>query len=358
MNWRRTRAVLRKELIHIVRDPRSLVMALAFPFLLLLLFSYALSLDVDRIPTIVFDQDRSPGSRALLADFQGSPYFSIAGAAATYADIERSFDRGDTYLAVVIPPGFRRVQLLLDGSDSNTASLAQNYATTVVAAFAARRAQRPVPIEPRVRVWYNSAMKSRNFIIPGLVAVILQIIAALLTSLTVAREWETGTMEQLLSTPLRPAELIFGKLGAFYLLGVADAIIATVAAIFIFDVPFRGEVWFLAFATALFLFGALSWGLFISSVATTQVLAFQMGLLSSFLPAFLLSGFIYAIENMPAPIQVVSTIVPAKYFVAVLKSVYLKGLGLQALWWEVLLLAAYAAAVALLAIKRLRTKVA
>jgi len=358
MSWRRTRAILRKEILHIVRDPRSLAMALAFPFLLLLLFSYALSLDVDRIPTLVFDQDRSPESRSLVADFQGSPYFTIAGAASSYAAVERSFDRGETYLALVIPPGFGRVQILVDGSDSNTASIAQNYAATVVSTWAARRARRPVPVEPRVRVWYNSAMKSRNFIVPGLVAVILQIIAALLTSLTVAREWESGAMEQLLSTPLRPAELILGKLGAFYLLGAADAVIATLAAVFLFGVPFRGEVWFLAFATAIFLFGALSWGLFISSIASTQVLAFQMGLLSSFLPAFLLSGFIYAVENMPAPIQAVSTIVPAKYFVAVLKSVFLKGLGFQTLWREVLLLAVYAAAVALLAVRRLPTKVA
>jgi ABC-2 type transport system permease protein len=228
----------------------------------------------------------------------------------------------------------------------------------VVANFAAGRLKVKVPVEARIRVWYNSTLESRNFIVPGLISVILMIIAALLTSLTVAREWETGTLEQLLSTPLRASEFILGKLGAFFILGVADAVIAIVVGILVFHVPFRGSFIFLGVSTAVFLFGAFSWGLFLSSVADTQLQAFQMGMLSSFLPAFLLSGFIYAIENMPAPIQVATYLFPSRYFIAILKATFLKGLGFEVLWPQLGALVIYAVAMATLAMRRTRTKVA
>ncbi|MEZ5402617.1 MAG: ABC transporter permease [Bryobacteraceae bacterium] len=367
MNFTRTWAITRKELLHIGRDKRSLIMALGVPFLLLILFCYALSLDVDRVPTYIYDQDRSPESRDLIARFAGSRYFDIRSRAESLAEIDAAIVRGDAILAMVIPPRFSErlitrhpepVQLILDGADSNTASIAQAYALNTVSAFAAERFHVKPAVEAQMRVWYNSSLISRNFIVPGLVAVILMIIAALLTSLTIAREWESGTMEQLLSTPLRPAEMVLGKLAAFFVLGVADAVIAIGAAVWIFDVPFRGSVVFLGGATALFLFGAFSWGIFISSVANSQLLAYQMGLLSTFLPAFLLSGFIYAIENMPLPIRVVSNVTPSKYFVTILKGSFLKGVGFETLWPQIAFLSIYAALVATLAIKRLRTKVA
>ncbi len=367
MNLQRVGAVLRKELLHIVRDPRSLTLALAMPGLLLLLFSYALSLDVDHIPTLILDQDRSADSRSLVAQFAGSRYFTIEGHVTGYAEIDRCVDRNTCLLAVVIPRDFashlaerrpKPVQLLLDGTDSNTASIARGYAESVVTAWGSARLKLRVPIEVRTRVWYNSSLESKNFIVPGLISVILIIIAALLTSLTVAREWETGTLEQLLSTPLRSTELILGKLGAFFLLGVLDALIALVTAVFVFNVPFRGDLGFLALATAVFLVGAFSWGLFLSSVAETQLLAFQMGMLSSFLPAFLLSGFIYAIENMPLPVQIVSHLFPSRYFIAILKATFLKGLGFAELWPQLAALIAYAVIVAALAMRAMRTKVA
>ena len=362
----RTWAMTRKEILHIARDPRSLALALALPFIMLLMFSYALSLDVDHVPTLVLDHDNSPESRDLISRFQGSPYFDVA-LATGYSEIERKINRSEILLAVVIPEDFSKrlltgtpkaVQLILDGSDSNTASIAKAYAESVIAGFAAARFHAAPAVDARVRVWYNSSMRSRNFIVPGLLAVILMIIAALLTSLTIAREWEMGTMEQLLSTPLRPAEMIVGKLGAFFLLGVADAVISIVSAVFIFEIPFRGNIFFLAFATSLFLIGAFSWGLFVSSISSNQLEAFQVGILSSFLPAFLLSGFVYATENMPLPIQAVSRIVPSKYFVTILKSVFLKGMGFETLWREVLFLAVYAVAVGTLAAVKLKKKVA
>jgi ABC-2 type transport system permease protein len=367
MSLRRTRAVARKEFLHIVRDPRSLIMALAVPLVMLLLFGYALSLDVDRIPTIVCDLDRSPESRALTARLAGSRYFEIVAETEKPGEVDRSVDRGESLLGLVIPRDYSRdllsdrparVQILLDGSDSNTASIARAYAESVVDAHAMEHIGGAPPIEARLRVWYNSDLKSKNYIVPGLIAVILMIIAALLTSLTIAREWENGSMEQLLSTPLRPAELVLGKLAAYFTLGVADALIAITIGVFVFGVPLKGSMLLLAGATCMFLFGALAWGIFLSAVARTQLLAYQMGLLTSFLPAFLLSGFIYSIDNMPAVIQAVTYVVPARYFVALLKGIFLKGVGLELLWIQAAFLVIYAAVVFLLATRKLRQKVA
>jgi ABC-2 type transport system permease protein len=245
MSARRLRAVFHKELLHILRDPRSLVMAVAIPLLLLLLFGYALTLDVDRVPVLVYNQDGSPESLALVARFDGSRYFTVVGHAASYAEIDDAVNRDRVLLALVIGNDFARtlargdvapVQLLIDGSDSNTASLALGYAESVVSLYSLElrgeamnkrgmRDMRP-PVETRTRTIYNPEMQSRNFIVPGITAVILMIIAALLTSLTIAREWESGTMEQLLSTPVRAEELLLGKLLAFFLVGLLDMAIA------------------------------------------------------------------------------------------------------------------------------------
>src|SRR5690606_10750648 len=239
-------------------------------------------------------------------------------------------DRGDVLMALEIPFDFAErlkhgqtapVQLIVDGSDSNTAAIALGYASAVVnqfsleqraAAAEKRGAGRLTPaVDAQIRVWYNPELKSRNYIVPGLIAVILMIIAALLTSLTISREYELGNLELLLSTPLRPAEIVLGKMSAYFLLGAIDAFFCVAVGVGVFDVPLRGGIIELAFVTSLFLFGSLCWGLLISAAARSQLLAFQMGILSSFLPAFLLSGFIYSIENMPAVVQVITHIVPA-----------------------------------------------
>jgi len=375
MSGRRIRAMFVKELRHIVRDGRSLGMALGVPVLLLLLFGFALSLDVDRIPTLVYDQDRTAESRELIARFQGSRFFQIRGFVSDYGVIEREIDRGAVLLAVVIPQKYgerltgghrTQVQLLLDGSDSNTASIAKGYAETVVrgqdvvvkSAAQDRRAgiRMMVPVDARLRDWYNSTLESKNYVVPGLIAVILMIISALLTSLTIAREWESGTMEQLLSTPLRPAEMVLGKMLAFFVVGVVDSLIAVLVGVFVFEVPLRGNIFLLAATTGIFLVGALFWGIFISAVTKTQLLAYQLGILSSFLPAFLLSGFIYSVENMPGVIQVVTYIVPAKYFVTILKGIFLKGVGVEVLWVPILLLVVYAAIIFTAATNKLKAK--
>jgi ABC-2 type transport system permease protein len=377
MNLRRLKAVTKKELLHIVRDARSLYLALALPLVMLLLFGYALTLDVDRIPTYVYDQDQTPQSRELINQFRGSRYFQILGNINDYKTIERGIDKSTVLLGVVIPNEYSRhllageetdVQLLVDGSDSNTAGIALGYAQIVVQSYAAqlrsnmqvRRGGQPlrVPVEPRIRVWYNSDLKSKNFIVPGLIAVTMMIIAAMLSSLTIAHEWENETMEQLLPTPVRPGELVLGKLLAYFALGLADMFISIIVGVFIFQVPFRGNALFLFFTSCLFLFGALSWGIFISATARTQLQAYQLGMLSSFLPGYILSGFVYSITNMPKAIQVISYIVPARYFVTILNGVFLKGIGIRFLWLEVLMLAAYASLIFWRATKKMRQKVA
>jgi ABC-2 type transport system permease protein len=377
MNVRRTRAVFQKEVRHVLRDARSLIMALVLPMFLMLLFGYALNLDVDRIPTLVYDRDQSAASRELIQQFRGSRFFEIEGFVDNYGAIERGFDRSQILMALAIPRDYSRrvaagekadVQILLDGSDSNTASIALGYANLVVADFSNklgsngrnRTAGMRVsnPVDEQVRILYNNTLESKNYVVPGLIAVILMIIAALLTSLTIAREWEMGTMEQLMSTPVRPAEIVLGKMLAFFVVGAVDAVLSVLTGIYVFEVPFRGNVWFLIVTSCVFLSGALFWGILISAVAKSQLLAFQMGILSSFLPSFMLSGFIYAIENMPAVIQGITRFVPTRYFVTILKGIFLKGVGFEVLWSELALLAAFSLVVFLLATRKLKQKLA
>jgi len=375
MSFRRTRAIARKEMLHILRDSRSLFAALLQPLVMLLIFGWALSLDVDRIPTFVYDLDQSPKSRDLVKDFRGSRYFHVVEEVHGYRPIEQAINRRACLLGVVIPDHFAKdielkqpaqVQLLIDGSDSNTAAIAQGYAESLVLIYS-QRLQTPIQtaagnvpanVVPDVRVWYNPDLLSGNFIVPGLIVVIVMIIAANLGSLTIAREWENGTMEQLLSTPARPSEIALGKLSAYFVVGAADMLVALVIGIFVFGVPMKGSLLLLLTASAVFLFGALGLGIMISAMFRTQLMAYQMGTLVSFLPAFLLSGFIYPIGSMPRVIQVISLIVPARYFMEVSRGIFLKGIGIQLLWFNLLLLIAYAAAVFYFATRKLRQKVA
>jgi len=377
MNFRRTSAMARKELLHIIRDPRSLMAALTQPVMVLLLFGYALSLDVDRIPTIIYDADHSAVSQNLVQEFRGSKYFQIVDEVDSYKPIERAMDQRRILVGVAIPYDYSRnllagkeapVQILLDGADSNTASIAMGYAQGLVQSYAVHAREdaqsmragsvlRP-PVDASVRVWYNPDLLSRNFIVPGLIGVITMIIAALLTSLTIAREWENGTMEQLLSTPVRPIEMALGKLSAHFLLGLVDMLIALFVGVVIFGVPLKGSWVLLLFSACVFLYGALAWGLYISAMFRNQLAAYQMGTLTSFLPAFLLSGFIYPLSNMPWIIRVISVIIPARYFIDMTKGIFLKGTGLQLLWFDLLLLIVYAVGISFLAVRKLRQKIA
>jgi len=373
MNLRRTWAIAHKETLHILRDPRSLIMALAIPCLLLLLFGYALTLDVDRVPLVVLDHDNSPTSRELVARFDGSRYFATRRYVNSYADIEQDIDHRLALVALVIPPDFARnllsnrdaqVQLLVDGTDSNTASLAIGYAEALVLTysqqFSITLAKRlyghtiDPPLELRPRVWFNPLMQSRNDIVPGLIAVIMMIIAALLTSLTIAREWETGTMEQLIATPIRGSELITGKLLPYFALGLIDVAMAALMGRYLFHVPIRGSIALLFLLATIFLTGSLALGILFSIVAKSQLLANQLAMIVTFLPAFLLSGFMYPIRNMPDAVQLVTYLIPARYFIALLRSLYAKGVGLDVLYPDTLLLVLFGVIMAVLAHRKFR----
>lgn len=368
MRPRRIWAVARKEGIHIIRDWRSLAMGIAIPILLLILFGYALTLDVDEVPLLVWDQSGTQASRNFMSRFEGSPYFALRRIVQTYAEVERAIDAGEALVALVIPVDFAmdvgsgrtaRAQAIVDGSDSNTATIVLGYLEAVARTYnqdlaieqAARSSGRTVtaPLDLRPRVWFNADMESKNYIIPGLIAVIMMVIAAMLTSLTVAREWETGTMEQIISTPLKGPELILGKLLPYFGIGMLDVLIAVLMGEFVFGVPLRGNVALLFSMAAIFLAGALSLGMLISIVTKAQLLASQLAMVVTFLPAFLLSGFMYDIGNMPSAIQAITHVVPARYFVSLLKGIYLKGIGLELLMLEAALLAGFGLVVLLAA---------
>lgn len=371
----RIKAVARKEFLHIIRDPRSLMMGLALPMLLIFMFGYALTLDVDRVPLIVWDQSDTQQSREFTSRFTGSVYFSLRAQAVSYKEIEQAIDRRDALIALVIPPDFARaatgrkaaVQAIVDGSDSNTATIALGYAENIVnsydAGLAMEQARRITGITPappldiRPRVWFNADMVSRNAIVPGLVAVIMMVISAMLTSLTVAREWENGSMEQLISTPLTVAELVTGKMIPYFAIGVIDLALAVLVGRFAFDVPLRGNLVLLLGMALLFTFGALSLGMLISIVTKSQFVASQFALVATLLPAFLLSGFIFPIANMPAPLQFMTHVIPARYLVTILRSIYLKGVGLTILWTQALFLAIFGVVVFSLALRKLKKKI-
>jgi ABC-2 type transport system permease protein len=375
MNVRRVLAVARKENLHVLRDFLSLLMAIFMPVMLLTLFGYALSLDVDNIPLAVWDQSGTERSRELISRFDGSRFFSIRGRFDNYKELERAIDTRQVMMGLIVPRDFAQqveagrdssAQLIVDGSDSNTATIGIGYADVIAQTYAIdlttelneRRGGQPlrIPLDVRPRVWFNEELESKNYIIPGLIAVIMMVIAALMTSLTVAREWEEGTMEQLISTPVKASELILGKLIPYFGIGIVDVLLAVLMGQFVFHVPFRGNVALLFGTGTLFLIGTLSMGMVISIFTKSQLLAIQVAVVSSFLPAFLLSGFIFTIANMPKAVQIVTYLVPARYFVAILKGIYLKGVGLEILAGQTAMMIFFCVAMVLLAKAKFKKK--
>ena len=377
LNFKRVKAIANKEFIQVRRDPRSLALALVIPVILLIIFGYGLSLDIDHVPTVIWNQDlSSKTTRDFLLNFKNSKYFKITNYADNYRDIEKLIDSNKVMLALVIPKDFSHfiesgksapLQLITDGSDSNTATIAINYVKSVVAkynlnllesSFAKLGIASPKSAGAQPRIWFNMGLTSRWYIVPGVIAMIMMIIAALLTSICVAREWERGTMEQLISTPVKSYELIIGKFIPYFVIGFFDLIVALLMARFVFSVPFRGSYLLLIIMSTLFLTGALSQGILISTVARTQLLASQMAMLTTFIPTMLLSGFIYPIFNMPKFVQAVTYLIPARYYIVILRESFLKGGGISNMWDEALFLVIFASIMFTISIRKFKKKVA
>ena len=376
---RRILAIARKELIHIRRDPWSLLIALLMPIMQMVLIGYGATLDAKHLAGYVYDRAGTQDSQALLKRFQASPYFDVVRTVDHYAALTGAVDAGDAKLGLVLDPDFARelrqggpvtVQAIVDATDDNSANLATSYAEAVVRGYSREvqlewlrregipdRVAAPA-ISVEARTWYNEDLESRNFIIPGVVVMVMALVGALLSSLTIAREWERGTMEQLVSTPVTAREIMIGKLIPYFGIGLLDAALCVALGVGWFGVPFRGTVATLFVATALFLVVVLGIGFVISVVVPNQLGASQIAILVTLMPTNMLSGFMFPIDQMPAPVRAVSYTVSARYYVSILKAVFLKGSGVHDLAAPLLAMAVYAAIIGTIATRAFRKTLA
>jgi ABC-2 type transport system permease protein len=364
LSLRRISAVIEKETKEVLRDPITIAVALLMPMVMLFLFGYAISLDVDDVRLGVLDQDRTPASRALADRFVQSGYFRLARTFATTEQMDAGLQRNDVKLALVIPPGFEAhlervetapVQVLVDGTYSATANLVATYAQTIVSSFLKGDGS---AIEVESRIWYNPALRSVNYIVPGLFGVILMAFPPLLTTLAITREKETGTIQQIFASPLTPAEFLAGKLVPYGLIAFVQIVLVIGVGFLWFSVPLRGSLPLL-FATGLvYVFCTVGIGLLVSMVTRSQVVAMLLALIVTLMPSFLFSGFLFPIFTMPYLLQLYTRVFPAQYFVDLSRGIVLKGAGLPELWPSVVLLLAYTGAVFVLAAWRFRKKVA
>lgn len=370
---RRLKEMVRKELIELRRDPRLFAIVLIAPVIQLTVLGYAATTDIWNVPVVVVDPDRSAASRDLVARFEGSPYFSVVDVVTTVREVDQYLQTGRAWMAVSIPPGYERrvrdgsgatVQILADGSDASSTTVALGYATTLVAAYAdeavragsLRPAGQRRPVEAAIRVWYNPQLDSRDFMVPGVLALLLLVITANLTSMAIVRERERGTYEQLSVTPLARWELIVGKLLPFAVIGLLDVLLVVAVAVLWFEVPFRGSLGLLLGMSVVYLFTTLGLGLFVSTVSHTQQQAMMTTVFFFLLPMIFLSGFVFPIENMPRPVQSLTYLVPLRYYLVIVRSIFLKGVGLETFWREALALAGWGLAILALAVARLRKR--
>ena len=360
MSFTRLLAVARKEVVQILRDSRSLIIVIIMPVTLMFLFGYGVNLDLTGLPVIVLNQDGSQQSQDLVQLFRASKYFHIVGNVDRYSDVSNALDSGRAKMGLVIPWNFSRrlnqggpdeVQALVDATDDNTANVLMGYTQAVVMGYSSQlqlnwlrmhgQTIQPANVEVETRTWYNEDLESSAFIIPGVLVLVMSVIGAFLTSLTIAREWERGSMEQLISTPVTAMEIMLGKLTPYFVIGIFDVGLCALIAIAWFKVPFRGSFLTLGVSSALFMVVVLSLGFFISVVAKNQLAASQIALIITFLPAFLLSGFLFSIEQMPTALQWITRIFPARYYVSLLKQIFLKDSPVAMLTADLLPLTAF-----------------
>jgi len=367
--WNRIREIVQKEFRQALREPRMRILLFLPPLIQLLVFGYAVNLDVDHVRIAWLDRDHTTASRDLLAAFQGSPRFDLVALPASEREAQLLLDESRVHAVIGVLPGFGRdiergvttsVEVAVDGSNSNTASIASGYATQVISGFGAgilaaeQRAKlvgrteatgAPVglglpSLDARSRVWFNPDLLSRNYFVPGVIVNIITLVSMMLTAMAIVREKEIGTLEQLMVTPIRPFELMIGKTLPFALVALIQVAFITAAALVVFHIPLRGSLFLLFFAAALYLMTTLGVGLFVSTISQTQQQA-VMGSFFFFTPAFMLSGFAFPIRNMPLPVQLLSYLDPVRYFISIVRGIFLKGTGLTALWPQFAALAIY-----------------
>jgi ABC-2 type transport system permease protein len=357
LNPLRIKALIRKEIYHLIRDYRSLYLAFAIPLILIILFGYALSLDVDNVETIVVDYDKSELSRDFISKLEASLYFHVSERLPQTKDAIDYLDHDRAKVAIVIPPNFMKsigadretpLQILIEGSDPNFAGIIRGYLTAfteqynqkLLLSFLNRQGMEKIspPVDGRIRIWFNEDLESRNFIIPGIIAIIIMIVGALLTSLIIAREYENGTMETIKSMPVRAGELLLGKALPYFIIGLTDVLIAILLGQLLFGIVMKGNFWLMMAATSLYLGVALSLGLLISTVTKSQLMANQIAVMITYLPSVLLSNFVFPIVNMPNILQFITYIVPARYYIDILGGIYLRNTGFAYLWPSMLVL--------------------
>ena len=354
-------AIARKEFVHIVRDWRILVAVLVIPVSQLLLFAYAISFDVKNVPTVVMDQDKTAASRQYVGAYESSEFFSVKGRVDSLSEVDRAFDTNRARIAVVVPAGFARdvargnkarVAVLIDGSEPNSAQLGQAYANAlnqsygqrILAEWADRQGLDITQfgrLEPRIRTWYNPEKRSSDYLVPGLMVIIIMIVTVQQTAVTLVRERDNGTQEQMMVSPLRQGELMVGKLLPWTVLAFVDMAGITLVGMLVFGVPMRGSVPFLAAASVVFVFAALGLGLIISALAPSLETANYIALMISFLPAFILSGFAFPLDSIPPVLQGISYFFPGRYMIVIARGVFLKGAGLAELWAQLAMLTLY-----------------
>lgn len=371
---RRLKPVVVKEFRQIRRDPTSLGMLLVLPAALIILVGYALNFDVKHVPLLVMDQSKTPESRDYLALFQHSEHFTQVGSPSTYREIEEEFLNGRAKIALVIPPDFGRdllagretsVQMLVDGADGNTAGQALGNAVRMTVdhsnrimlaalTHAGREAYVPVDLQPRI--WYNPDLVTSRFLVPGLIGFIIMLTGVIATSMTVVREKERGTMEQIMVSPLQPIEVILGKTLPYMAISLVSATFILVLGYLLFDIQVKGSILLLYAGITMIILGALGQGLLISTITDSQQVAFLISVFSSLLPSFLLSGFVFPVASMPVPLQVVSSISLAKYFLVVVRGVMLKGVGFSAVWQQFVYMGIFAFITLGVSVKRLQKR--
>jgi len=351
------KAIARKEFYHLIRDFRSLYLAFIIPLLLIFLFGYALSLDVDNIQTVVVDHDKTQLSREFIRKLNASSYFHVTNHLVDARNAIDYLEKGWATMAIMIPPGWTKdikadretpLQVLIDGSDPNFAGLSRGYITSFIEEynrrqlidFLNRKGKEKIkpPVEGRIRVWFNEDLESRNFIVPGIIAIIIMIVGAILTSLVIAREYENGTMETIRSLPVRGGEFLLGKAVPYFFIGLTDVLVAVLMGQALFGVIMKSSFWLMVLASTIYLWVALSLGLLISICTKSQLVANQLAILITYLPSLLLSNFVFPVTNMPKALQMVTYLVPATYFIDILNGLYLRNLGLSHLWPSYLVL--------------------